>query len=105
MRPTYAASAMGFTPAMATAEVVKKSDRVSVLVEAEDVAKVLSAVKHISTEEQIERLSESILSAYVTLDTAQDLIKHEDVKRVQTKKEKAPTLSDASANIGLLVPK
>ncbi len=100
LRPLFAASTAGFEST--AAEVVKKEDRVSVLVEATAADRVLRDLGDLTAEERIRPLSASILSAHVTLSTAQQLLKHEKVKRVQTKKEYQLHLDAAGANVKLI---
>lgn len=83
--PTLAMMSTGFHQSVP--EIVRKEDLVSVLVESRDVQKVLNQVGRLGTDEHINPLSNSVISAKVSLTTAAELVKHADVGRVQTKKD------------------
>lgn len=84
LRPTFAAMSAGF---MGTSpDVVKREDHVSVLVETMAQAKVLRDIGDLSTEENMTPLSETIFSAQLKLSSVSQLLNHDKVKRVQTKK-------------------
>lgn len=84
------------------AEAVVAEDMVSVLVEAKDAAGVLDDIEKAQRNESLEVLADGFLSANVTLSTAEHLVKHKKVTRVQTKRQSVPFLEAALPDIGVL---
>lgn len=80
-------------------EIVRKQDYVSLLVDADsNIEDELSALQG---EESIEKLSDSIYSAYVTLDSAAKMNRSNSVRQLQTKKKKSAHINEATSNAGL----
>jgi subtilisin family serine protease len=100
LRPLFALRAAGFEST--TTDVVKKEDMVSLLVEATEADKVMHDLGNLTAEEGMRPLSDSILSARVTLSMAQQLLKHDQVVGVQTKKEYQLHLDAVPENINLI---
>lgn len=101
LRPMAAAAASGFRGSDSTA--VQKGDLIDVLVEASNTAKVKSGVEW-GEGEKMDVLAGGIISARVRVDTADALVKHANVERVQTKKRARPFLDAVAADVGLRVP-
>ena len=99
LRPLAAAAASGFEST--DAAVVRKADMVNLLVEADDPTAVLNGLDQPADGEQVDKLSDTVVSAYVTLDTARDLLKQPAVRRVQSKKEYQLRLDAAGVDVGL----
>ena len=85
MAPNVAANAAGFVST--AAEVVRKEDRVSLLVETSSPQKLIEELPTLAVDERAEQLSSMFVSAHVTLSTAQAILRSEYADRVQTKKE------------------
>lgn len=98
--PLMTASMMGMTTQSARA--VRKSDLVSVFVEATDAEKAARQVKNLGADEQLVPISENVLAARVSLDTVRDILKNKNVSRVQTKKKLDLHLDAAARDVGLI---
>ena len=98
--PTASGMMMGFSN-LETQEVVQKKDLLSLLVQSEEVKKLAKEFADLSPEERIEPLSETILSARVTVETARLLVESKNTERVNTKKEKQLHLDAASLDVAL----
>lgn len=99
LRPLTAARSAGFVGSEPGA--FRESDLVSLIVETEDTSKVLKRFPKTSGPEEVERLSDESLSLRCTLDTARQVLALPGVKRVQTKKIKAPALKEACVATGV----
>jgi subtilisin family serine protease len=97
IRPASAARAAGFSGEDPNS--VQKGDRVSVLVEASEPDKVLESMSELGPAEELVRLNGNILSANLTVESAEQLLKLPPVQRVQSKKQSILHLTAALADV------